>query len=158
MQNAVRKHKGVFLTNEVLGTSGANLTNCGRNNFEVSSFSWLPIENIKISKDLKEDRTNKSRFKIWNKFVQSLRLKNVTVLKDFKALSQWKWQHDENEDKLCIKMNDKEHDEHVHNKSNVRWKVHVCECNKEKLSKKYYGTIGTFTNGELRIIDNDEDF
>ena len=68
--NAVRNHKGVFLMHESLGTSGANLKKCGRNNLEVSSVSSLPIENAKRSSDSKGHRINKSSFKTWHKFMQ----------------------------------------------------------------------------------------
>ena len=60
----------IVLTWKLLGTSGANLTNCGRNNLEVSSVSWLPIENSKRSSVSNGDRINKSGFKyevsLWN--------------------------------------------------------------------------------------------
>ena len=105
--NSVRKCKVVFLTCELLGTSGANLTNFVRNNLEISIISWLPIENKKISSDPKGDRINEHSFKTWNKFMQWLRLKKFKVIKYFKALTQWKWKCDENEDKSCTTINDK---------------------------------------------------
>ena len=43
--NASRKHEEEFLTYEALGTNRVNLPNCGKNNLEVSSIIWLPIEN-----------------------------------------------------------------------------------------------------------------
>ena len=64
----------------------------------------------------------------------------------------WKWR------KLCIKINDEEDDENVHDKINIRRKVFVHKCKKEKLSKYCYGIIWIFTNGVLRTIDNDRDF
>ena len=39
--NAVRKKKGVHLTHDVLGTCGGKLKNCGRNDLESSSISWV---------------------------------------------------------------------------------------------------------------------
>ena len=56
------------------------------------------------------------------------------------------------------KREDKEHDEHVHDESNFRRKAHVCDCKKEKLSVNFYGLIGTFKNGALRITYNGKDF
>ena len=46
----------------------------------------------------------------------------------------------------------------MHDENDVRRKVHVYKFRKEKLSKNCYGAIGTFTNGVLRIIDNDKEF
>ena len=40
----------------------------------------------------------------------------------------------------------------------LRWKVCKHNCKKERLSLNCYGVIGTFTNGILRIINNDKDF
>ena len=51
-----------------------------------------------------------------------VRLKKVKVTEDFKGEWKLKWQHDENEDTLCIKINDKEYDDHVHDKSNKKRK------------------------------------
>ena len=45
----------MHLTYEALGTCGAKLTNCGRNDLEFSSVSWLSNENIKINSDSKGD-------------------------------------------------------------------------------------------------------
>ena len=45
----------------------------------------------------------------------------------------------------------------MHDESNFRWKVHACNCKKEKLSVNCYGVIGIFTNGVLRIVDNNKD-
>ena len=125
--NSVRKHKGLFLTFESLGMRGLTLTRCSRNNLEVVSVNLLPIESAKRSRDSKGDRINKSSFKTRNDFMQWLRHRKVTALKDFKAASQFRWQHDENEDKSCTKMNEKEHDGHVHDKSDMRRKVCVCK-------------------------------
>ena len=65
---------------------------------------------------------------------------------------RWKWR------KLCIRREDKECDEHVHDEINFRRKVHACNYKKEKWSVNCYGVIGIFTHGVLRIIDNDKDF
>ena len=54
-------------------------------------------------------------------------------------------------------MEDKEHDEHVRDESNFRRNLHAHDCKKEELSANCHGTIVTFTNGMLRMIDNDED-
>ena len=83
-----------------------------------------------------------------------LRLKKVKVTDDFKGEWKLKWQHDENEDTLCIKINDKEYDDHVHNKSNKKRKVHVYKGKTEKLSKHCYGVIRTFKKGVLITINN----
>ena len=61
--NEVRKHKGVFLACELLGTIGVNLTNCGNNTLEVSSIRWLPIKDLKGNCDTKGDRVKTSSFK-----------------------------------------------------------------------------------------------
>ena len=54
-----------------------------------------------------------------------LRLKKVKVIEDFKDECEWKWQHDENEDTLHIKIKDNEYDEHACDKSNIKLKVHA---------------------------------
>ena len=46
----------------------------------------------------------------------------------------------------------------MHDESNLGWKVHKFNCKKVQLSLNCYGAIGTFTDGFLRIIDNDKDF
>ena len=112
----------------------------------------MPIESLKRRRDSKGDRIKKASYEIWNKLMKWLRLKKVKVMQDFKEECQWKWKYDENEDTLCIKINDKENNEHVHDKSNERRKVHVCK-GKKKLSKHCYGVIGTFPNGALRRIN-----
>ena len=45
--NVVRKKKGEFLTHGVLGTCVGKLTNCGRNELESSSVSWVLNEDDK---------------------------------------------------------------------------------------------------------------
>ena len=86
--------------------------------------------------------------------MQWLRHKKVTSTKDFKAASQQRWKHDENAEKSCMKMGDKERDGRVHNESNLMRKVHECKYNEEKISVNHHGAIGKFTNGALRTIDD----
>ena len=85
-------------------------------------------------------------------------LKKVKVTQDFKDECQWKWQCDEKEDALHVKINDKEYKEYKEDKSNKRPKVHVCKGKKEMLSAQCYGVIGIFTKGVLRTISNNKDF
>ena len=61
--NTVRKHKWLLLPYELLGTKWENLTNCGKDDLELSSVSWLPIEVLKGSSASKGDKANKSS--IW---------------------------------------------------------------------------------------------
>ena len=82
--NALRKNKWVYLAYEVLGAFRAKLTNCGRNDLEFSSVSWLSNENAKINSVSKGDRINKASYKIWNNFMKWLRWKKVKVMQDFK--------------------------------------------------------------------------
>ena len=95
---------------------------------------------------------------MWNRFIAWLRYKKVKAIKDFQDECQWKWQHDEIEDVLCIKINEKEHEEHKQDHSNVRNKVHACVGKTDTLSMQCYGAIGTFSKGELRVVGNDKDF
>ena len=53
---------------------------------------------------------------------------------------------------------DNEHDEHAHDKINLRYKVHECNCEKQKLGLNCYSAVGVFKNGGLRIIENDKEF
>ena len=48
-----KKVQRSILSYEELGTSGVNLTNYGKNTLEVSSVSWLPIENLKKTQRFK---------------------------------------------------------------------------------------------------------
>ena len=56
------------------------------------------------------------------------------------------------------KRNDNKHDEHVHDESKLRHKVHKHNYKKEQLGLICYGAIGVFMNGVLRTIDNDKEF
>ena len=103
---------------------------CSKDDLVVSSISWLPIDFQKGSTASKGYRMSKSSIKAWNKFAQSLRHKKVKTMKDFKVESQWRRQCDENVDKMCMKRDENEHDEHVYDESNLRRKV--CECNCKK--------------------------
>ena len=91
------------LPHEVLGECGANPTNRGINELEVSSINWTSKENANIISDLKGDIIIKGSYKIWNKFITWLRLKKVKVMQDFKEEFQWKWQHNEKDDALHVK-------------------------------------------------------
>ena len=113
---------------------------------------------VKCRRLIKGNSVNKACYKAWNKFMKWLRLKKVKVTEDFKGECKLKWQHDENADTLCIKINDKEYDEHMHDKSNKKRKVHAHKGKTEKLSKHYYGVIGTFKKGVLIMINNDKEF
>ena len=155
---AARNNEEMCLPYEVLGECGTKPTNCGRNELEVSSMSWTSKDNAKIISDLKGDIISKSCYKIWNKFITWLRLKKVKVMKDFKEEFQWKQQHNETEDALHVKTNDREHEEHKQDKSNERRKAHVYKGTKETLSMQCCGVIGTFTKGVLKITSNDEEF
>ena len=92
--NAVRKQKGALSTHESLGTRGFNSTNYGRINLEVSSISWFPFEGAKRNRNSKVDMINEYSFKTWNKFMQWLRHKKVTTMKDFKVVIQRRGLHD----------------------------------------------------------------
>ena len=63
--NKVRKHKGVILPHELLGTKGVTLKNCGQDDQAVSSVSWLPIEVHNVSSTSERDRVDKSSIKVW---------------------------------------------------------------------------------------------
>ena len=129
-----------------------NLRNCGGNNLEVSSVSWLPIVFLRISSASKVDRVNNSNVKVWNKSMQWLRHKCL------KVAGQWRWQHEKKVDRFSMKTDDNEHDEYVSDESKLRLKVHRHDWKKEQLGLNFYGTIGTFKNGVLRIIDKDKAF
>ena len=86
--NKVKKHKGVILPYELLGTKGVTLTNCVKYDQEVSSVSWLTIEVHNRSSTLEGDIVNKSSIKIWSKFMQWLQHKKVRTIRDFKAASE----------------------------------------------------------------------
>ena len=92
------------------------------------------------------------------KFIQWLWHKKVRTARDFKASSEWKWQHDDNADKFHIKIDDNEYDEHAHVESNLRRKVCKHNYKKQQLGLNCYGTLGVFKNGYLRIIENDKEF
>ena len=124
--NAVRNNKGMHLPYEVLGACATKPTNCGRNESEVSSIIWTSKENAKRISDLKGDMISKGSYETWKKFITWLRLKKVKIMQDFKDECQWKWQCDDKEDALHVKINDKEHKEHEQDKSNKRRKVCVC--------------------------------
>ena len=89
--NSVRKHNRVLLTYERLDTRGVNLTNCGKNNLEVNSVNWLPLDILKGSRILKVDRVSKHSIKLWNTFMKWLRHNKFKTIRYFKAASQWRW-------------------------------------------------------------------
>ena len=113
------KHMRVNLLHELLRTKGVTLTNVGKDDQVVSSVSYLQIEFYKRSSTSEGDRVNKLSVKVWKKFMQWLRPKKVCIIRNFKVVSEWKWQHDDNEDKFYIKRDDNEYDEHVHDDSNL---------------------------------------
>ena len=129
----MRKHVGVLLPYDFLGTRGLMLTNCGKNDLEISSVSWLPIEVLKGISASKGDSVNKCSVKSCNKFAQWLKHNKVITMRDFKVASQCRWQYDENADKFYIKMDNGEHDEHVNDESKLRRKVHKHKCKKQQL-------------------------
>ena len=61
-------------------------------------------------------------------------------------------------DKSHAKTYDNEYDEYEKDKNNLRRKVHKHSCTKHKWSAQYYGTLGVFKNGYLRIIESDKEF
>ena len=59
-------------------------------------------------------------------------------------------------DKSHAKRHDNKHDECEKDKNNLRRKVHKHSCTKHKLGAHYYGTLGVFKNGYLRIIESNK--
>ena len=82
----------------------------------------------------------------------------VKEIEDFKDECELKWQYDENKDKMYVKINGKEHDEHVHDESNNKCKVCVHKIKIDKFGKNCSGVIGMFTKGLLRITNDSEEF
>ena len=64
-------------------------------------------EKVNRIRESNGDVISKSSYEVWNKFITWLRFKKVKVIKDFQEECQWKWQHDEIDDVLCVKINDK---------------------------------------------------
>ena len=56
-----------------------------------------------------------------------------------------------------MKINEKEHEEHKQDHSNVRKKVHVCTGKTDTLSMQCCGAIGAFSKGELRVVGNNKE-
>ena len=61
---------------------------------------------------------------------------------DFKSEIEWKCQYDDKTDKLCMKRDDNENDEHEFEKSNLRLKVHKHSFTKHQLSEHCCGMLG----------------
>ena len=154
----MRKHKGFHLPYEVLGEMGGKPTNCGRKDLERSSMCWKNDEKSNKIRETNGEIISKSYCKVWNRVFACMRHKKVKVIKYFQDECQWKWQYDEIEDVLCIKINEKEHEEQKQDYSNLRKKVHVCTGKTNNLSMQCYGVLGTFSKGELRVVGNNKDF
>ena len=90
--------------------------------------------------------------------MQWLRHKKVSTIREFKEASEWKWKYDDNADAFYMKRDNNENNDHVHDESNLRRKVHKHNCKKQQLGANYYGTLGVFENGGLRIIENGKEF
>ena len=73
--NAVRKHKGVCLTHEVLGERGGKPTNSGGKNLERSSMCWKHNEKSNKIRESNGEIISKSCYKVWNRFLAWLRCK-----------------------------------------------------------------------------------
>ena len=82
----------------------------------------------------------------------------MCTVRDFKSASEYKWQYDYKKDKLHMKRDNNEHDEHECDTINLRRKVCKYSCTKYQLSEHCYGTLGVFKIGCLRIIENDKEF
>ena len=90
--------------------------------------------------------------------MQCLRHKKVITIRYFKAANELKWQHDHNADKFYAKTCDNEHDDHVHDKRNLRLKACKQNCKKQHLGLNCYGVMGVFKNRGLRMLENDKEF
>ena len=82
----------------------------------------------------------------------------MSAVKDFKSESEWKWQYHDQENKLYVKRDDNEYDEYEHDKINLQRMTFKNRCKKRYLSAHYYGILGVFQKGNLRIFDSDQDF
>ena len=81
--NLVRKHKGVMLPYGLLGENGRQWTNCGRVVEEWSSLLWK-------RSTISSKKTTKGSKKVWEVFIQWLRIKCIVTVKDFQKDCEWK--------------------------------------------------------------------
>ena len=96
--------------------------------------------------------------KIWEDFVQWLRSKCVTTVKDFQKYFEWKWFASMNSEWLRVKVNNDACKVNAKVNENNRQSAYKYENKCDEIEEQSKGLIGVFINNKLIIIDDNCNF